>query len=160
MTPSGVVSLREVEDADIDIFFEHYRDPDGQRMAAFTSTAPDDRPGFDKHWSKIRGNATILIRTILLDGAVAGHIASFTMMGDRDVTYWIDKKHWGKGVASQALARFLSLERTRPLYGRAAKDNKGSLRVLEKCGFKVTGEASGFANARGAEIPELVLTLT
>jgi RimJ/RimL family protein N-acetyltransferase len=33
------------------------------------------------------------------------------------------------------------------------------VRVLEKCGFKVVGEGRGFANARGAEIDELVLRL-
>ncbi|MGY3201486.1 GNAT family N-acetyltransferase [Streptomyces sp. TE5632] len=42
---------------------------------------------------------------------------------------------------------------------RAAADNTGSVRVLEKCGFEVVGEDRGFANARGAEIDELVLRL-
>jgi hypothetical protein len=40
-----------------------------------------------------------------------------------------------------------------------AADNQGSLRVLEKCGFRVVGEARGFASGRGEEIPELVLRL-
>jgi hypothetical protein len=31
--------------------------------------------------------------------------------------------------------------------------------VLEKCGFRVTARASGYANARGAEIDEFVLVL-
>ena len=47
----------------------------------------------------------------------------------------------------------------RPLYARAAADNAGSLRVLQKCGFRVTARAQGFANARGEEIDEFVLTL-
>lgn len=42
---------------------------------------------------------------------------------------------------------------------RTAKDNLASLRVLQKCGFVITGEDQGFANARGAEIEEYVLTL-
>lgn len=48
---------------------------------------------------------------------------------------------------------------TRPLHARAAADNAGSVRVLEKCGFTVTGTDRGYANARGAEIDEVLLTL-
>ena len=47
----------------------------------------------------------------------------------------------------------------RPLYARAAKDNIGSRRVLEKCGFVVIGEDKGYAHARGMETEEVVLRL-
>ena len=47
----------------------------------------------------------------------------------------------------------------RPLHARAAADNAGSIRVLEKCGFVVTGSGRGFANARGEEIDEVLLAL-
>ena len=42
---------------------------------------------------------------------------------------------------------------------RAAADNAASARVLAKCGFRVVGEARGFANARGEEIDELEFEL-
>ena len=42
---------------------------------------------------------------------------------------------------------------------RVAKENLGSIRVLGKCGFEVTGEARGFANARGERVEELLLSL-
>ncbi|MDX6482371.1 MAG: hypothetical protein QOE95_142, partial [Gaiellaceae bacterium] len=42
----------------------------------------------------------------------------------------------------------------------AAKDNVASLRVLEKCGFKIVGEGKGFSNARGEEVEEFLLELT
>ena len=45
------------------------------------------------------------------------------------------------------------------MYGRAARDNVASLRVLEKCGFRVTGYEKGFSNARGVEIEEAYLKL-
>lgn len=48
---------------------------------------------------------------------------------------------------------------TRPIYARVAADNRASPCVLEKCGFRVTGQDMGFANARGAEIAELILEL-
>src|SRR4029453_19193159 len=74
-------------------------------------------------------------------------------------TYWIGREFWGRGIATQALAVLLSAVKTRPLYARAAKDNIASLRVLEKCGFTITGYERGFANARGEEIEEVVLEL-
>ena len=45
----------------------------------------------------------------------------------------------------------------RAFYARVAKDNVGSIRVREKCGFTVQGQEVRFANARAAEIEELVL---
>jgi RimJ/RimL family protein N-acetyltransferase len=38
-------------------------------------------------------------------------------------------------------------------------DNIRSRRVLEKNGFVVVGEDTGFANARGAEVKEFILRL-
>jgi len=79
--------------------------------------------------------------------------------GSREVTYWIDRAYWGRGIATAALRALLAAAPERPLYARAAADNAGSLRVLEKCGFRVSGHDRGYANARGAEIDEVVLTL-
>jgi len=40
-----------------------------------------------------------------------------------------------------------------------AKDNIASVRVLEKCGFVISGYDQGFANARGEEIEEVIMIL-
>ena len=153
------VTLREVRDTDLPIFFEHQQDKDAVYMAAFTHKDPTDRTAFDAHWAKIRASESVINRTIEVDGRVAGHIASFDMFGDREITYWIGREYWGQGVATAALTRLLETETIRPLYGRAAKDNIGSIRVLEKCGFVLVGEDKGFANARQEEIAEVVLKL-
>jgi len=47
----------------------------------------------------------------------------------------------------------------RPLYARAAHDNRASIRVLEKCGFVIVGQDRGFSNARGREVEEVILKL-
>jgi RimJ/RimL family protein N-acetyltransferase len=156
---SGELSLREVRDEDLPIFFEQQRDPVYDRMAAFTHKDPSNRATFDAHWAKIRADPAITIRTIVFEGEVVGSVATFVLFGDREVTYGIARRHWGKGLATRALSRFLGLVTTRPLHARAASDNLGSLRVLEKCGFRVTGRERGFANARGQEIEETVLEL-
>ncbi len=71
----------------------------------------------------------------------------------------IDRAVWGKGIASQALALLLPMIAVRPVYARAASDNIGSLRVLEKAGFTVIGTDTGHASARGGEIEETILRL-
>jgi RimJ/RimL family protein N-acetyltransferase len=90
---------------------------------------------------------------------LVGSIASFTIDGDREVTYWIGREHWGKGYASRALALLLESDETRPLHARVAADNSGSIKVLEKNGFRRTGTERGYANARGREIEEFVYLL-
>ncbi|MCO5165440.1 MAG: GNAT family N-acetyltransferase [Planctomycetes bacterium] len=153
------VTLREVTDDDLPHFFEQQRDPAYDHMAAFTRGDPDDRDGFLAHWAKVRADPTILLRTILLDGQVVGSVGSFVLFGAREVTYGVAREHWGKGVATEALRLFLALFPERPLHARAAADNVGSRRVLEKCGFQVTGRDEGFARARGQMVEEVVLRL-
>lgn len=155
----GDVALRDVTDADLAIFFDQQLDPDANYMAAFTSRDPADREAFTAHWTRILGDNTTVNKTILFNGQVAGNIASFEMFGEREVGYWLGRRYWGRGIATRALAAFLHVVTERPLYARAAKDNAASLRVLQKCGFTITGEDKGFANARGEEVEEYVLTL-
>ena len=62
-------------------------------------------------------------------------------------------------MATQALLKLLQLIPTRPIFGRAASDNPGSIRVMEKCGFKVIGTDKGFAHGRRGEIQETILRL-
>lgn len=151
--------LRRLRDADLDVLFEQQKDLEAVRMAAFTKEDPADREAYDAHWKRIRADGEIVIRAVAEGEVVLGSILSFVMDGRREVSYWIGREHWGRGVASRALALFLDVVTERPLYARAAADNVGSLRVLEKCGFGVVGEERGFANARGEEIDEYVLRL-
>ncbi len=155
----GEVTLREVEDGDLDALFDQMRDPEGVWMAAFTAENPDDRAHFDAHMARVRAAPDVTHRTIVRDGQVVGHVASFPSDGELEVTYGVDRAVWGQGVASQALALLLKEVTTRPLHARAASDNLGSLRVLEKAGFRVIGTERSFARARQAEIEETVLRL-
>ncbi|GGL83159.1 N-acetyltransferase [Streptomyces fumigatiscleroticus] len=152
------VMLREVHDSDLPVFFRQMNDPEALRMAAFTPADPADRDAFDAQWARIMSSAFV-VRTILADGDVVGNAAVYGEPGEREVTYWVDRAWWGRGVATAALRGLLAEVAERPLYARAAADNAGSLRVLEKCGFRRSVLARGFAQARGEEIDELVLVL-
>lgn len=156
---TGTVVLRDVSDTDLPIFFEQQLDPDANYMAAFTSGDPTNREAFDAHWSRVLGDKDNINKTILVDGQVAGNIASFMQFGEREIGYWIGKPYWGRGIATVALVEFLRLVTERPLYARAVKDNAASLRVLQKCSFTIIGEDTGFANARGKEVEEWILKL-
>ena len=123
------------------------------------SDDPADKEAFSAHWTRILGNESITIKTVLFGGRIAGNVLTFEQFGQREVSYWIGKAYWGQGVATAVLARFLRLVEIRPLYARAARDNFGSIRVLEKCGFTVCGEDSGFSNARDEEVEELAFEL-
>ena len=91
------------------------------------------------HWAKIMADESVILKTILFDGQVAGNIVSWETSGEREVGYWIGREYWGKGIATKALLLFLGLVKIRPLYAHVAKHNVASRRVLEKCGFTVTG---------------------
>jgi len=66
---------------DLPIFFEQQLDPDANRMAALTAKDPADRDAFTAHSTKILGDDTITIKTILFEGRVAGHVLSFERFG-------------------------------------------------------------------------------
>ena len=154
-----MIVLRPVEDVDLDTFFEHWRDAEALRMAAFTPADAGDRAAFDARWARMRNDETILMRTIEADGRPVGSIGSWDNDGRREVTYWIGRAHWGKGIASDALRAFLELERTRPVYAATAADNVASQRVLAKCGFDKVGTGRAYAHARGEEVDEVLLRL-
>jgi RimJ/RimL family protein N-acetyltransferase len=158
--PESEILLREVTEDDLAIFFAQQQDPAANWMAAFTARDPTDWAAFAAKWAKILDDRT-LAKTILCDGQVAGSVSRFVApwSGQHEVTYWVGREYWGRGVATRALAGFVGLVAVRPLYARAAWDNVASIRVLEKCGFVPIGRDRGFANARGAEVEEVVLEL-
>jgi RimJ/RimL family protein N-acetyltransferase len=131
-----------------------------QQMAAVTRKYHYDRGHFDRHWTRVRSDSEVLVETILGDGVVAGHAAAFGPPSEREVTYVVGRRHWGRGVATTALDALIDLDPTQPLHADAAADNIGSLRVLAKCGFTVTGTSRSFARAREQEIDMVHLKLT
>lgn len=153
------VCLRPVQDADLPHFFAHEQDEVARQMAAFVSGDLHDRVAFEWRWAWMRRLGDVTMRTIELEGAVAGHIGTYVMDGETQVTYWLDRAVWGRGVASQALHLLLHEVPTRPLFGRAAADNLASVRVLQRAGFVIIDRQRAFADARGAEIDEVILRL-
>jgi RimJ/RimL family protein N-acetyltransferase len=155
----AVTALRALIETDLDPLFEMMRDPESMRMAAFVSNDPNDREAFEAQLARLRTNPEVTYRVITHNGDVAGMISSWVMEGDTEITYWLARPFWGQGIATEALTLFLKLNPTRPLHARAASDNTGSLRVLQKAGFKPIDTELSYANARSAEIEETILVL-
>ena len=79
-------------------------------MAAFTAGDPSDREAFMKHWVTILSDSDVKVKTVLFDGQVVGYIARYIdkEFGKPEVSYWIGREYWGKGIATGALSEFLS----------------------------------------------------
>ncbi|HWK58981.1 MAG TPA: GNAT family N-acetyltransferase [Parapedobacter sp.] len=154
------IILRPTEIADLDTLFEIQLDKEGGYLAAFMPNDHTNKLAYLDKFTKLLNDPTVNNQTIIIDNKIVGSIAKFVMFGDNELTYWIDKQYWGKGIATKALKHFLYIETTRPIFGRVAFDNFGSQKVLEKCGFLKIGSDKGFASARQTEIEEFIYKLT
>ena len=147
------ILLREVVEEDLPVFYEHQIDADAVEMAAHL---PRDYEAFQLHWTDLLAKNAVVKKTILVDQRVTGYVISFVYFGVREVGFWIGKEYWGQGIATRALSKFLEQVPLRPLRASAAKHNRSSLRVLEKCGFRIVGEDKAFSNM-GGRVVELSL---
>jgi RimJ/RimL family protein N-acetyltransferase len=154
MTPA--VRLRDVEDRDLDVFYDHQADPQAVEMAAFPAR---DKDQFEAHWAKVRADDSLVVRTIVADGKVAGNIGSWRENGQQLLGYWVGRACWGRGVATQAVALFVDEVSTRPLYAHVAAHNVGSIRVLDKCGFRRDRVQEAKAPAPDDGIEEFIFVL-
>lgn len=154
------IKLRPTEISDLDKLFEFQLDKEGGYLAAFMPQDPSNKTAFIAKYTKLLADPTVNNQTIILDNIIVGSIGKFVMEGNSEITYWIDRKFWGQGIATQALKKLLAMETLRPIFGRVAFDNYGSQKILEKSGFEKIGKDTGFANARQKEIEEFIYRLS
>jgi len=83
--------------------------------------------------------------------------------GAVELGYWIARRDWGRGLASEACAAVIAIARTLGLpsiEGSHFVDNPASGRVLEKLGFEPVGIiAPRMSCARGVEVPARLMRL-
>ncbi len=153
------VVVRAMTAADLPALHAIQLDPDGQHQAAFTSAADQDLDHYVAKHTRLLADETVTQLVVELDDEVVGSAASFVMEGDLEVTYWIRRDCWGRGLAGAALATLLEQVTTRPVHGRTVDDNTGSGRVLQRAGFVQVGEEHSWAEGRGAAVRELIWRL-
>lgn len=153
-------TLRPITDGDLDALFIWESDPRAIELAAFTRANPSDRAAFDAHYERVRREPSAMLLAIEEDSEFVGTVSSFDVEGRREVSYWISPARWGEGIATRALELFLvSVEPTRPIYGRVADHNAASAKVLRRAGFSEIGTDTGFAAGLGTEVLERIYRL-
>lgn len=158
MTNPNITLTKTVKE-DLYVLFEFQLNEEAIYLAAFTPKDPTDKNAYIEKFTKHIADPNINMRTINFKDQIVGSIAKFVLEDEAEITYWIDRKFWGQGIATSALNEFLKMEQIRPIHGRVAFDNFGSQKVLEKCGFVKIGKDIGFANARQVEIEEYIYKL-
>jgi [ribosomal protein S5]-alanine N-acetyltransferase len=88
-------------------------------------------------------------------------ICGFTVEpnGDGELGYWIGKPYWGHGYATEAARAVMdhgfAKSGVRRYVCKHLTGNEASARVIGKLGFKYTGTATGWCEARQCELPAL-----
>lgn len=138
-----VVVLRPVQDDDLPVFFEHQADPAATVRAVASARTREEH---DAWWARVRGNSETVVRTVVVDGEVAGWIASFAHDGGREIGGWSGPAMWGRGAGTEALRQLLEIDGARPIRAGTAPSNAAAARVLKKAGFVAIGTdpADGF----------------
>lgn len=96
-------------------------------------------------------------------GAVGFHSPSSGKEDDMNIGYALHPDHWGQGYMTQAVRAVVQFIFERyscaSISADVFDDNPASRRVLEKCGFTVSGQGKATGKARGVEMTDTTLTL-
>jgi RimJ/RimL family protein N-acetyltransferase len=84
--------------------------------------------------------------------------------GGLEFGYWLGKRYWGEGYATEALGRlvrfaFLDLDLPE-IWGAAVPTNDASHRVMEKNGFVIVAAGERPSEVRGHPLPVIIRKLT
>jgi RimJ/RimL family protein N-acetyltransferase len=151
------ITLRRARETDIPTFVRLQTDAQAAYAAAFGAVRSEH--DIAAHWAKVLRDSENETWVILAADEPVGFIGMFRRGADREITYWMDRALWGRGIAATAVSAFVGGVPFRPIFARVAADNVRSVRVLEKCGFSHVNTERGFAEQRGVEIDEFVYRL-
>ena len=137
------IELRERTEKHVRIQYEKIRDPEIWAMIPMTDKSLEQ--AIADYEKTLLPGASSFGQTIYADGVYVGDIWCYCI--DREETpnamigYCIfDKTLWGKGIATEAVNRFLRIVsqwfELKSMGAVVFCSNGASLRVLEKCGFE------------------------
>ncbi len=96
--PAAAVVLRDVIESDVPLFFDQQMDPEANHMVAFTAKESEDWAVFQAHWVGFMDDESVAIKTLPFNGQVTGHDLRYREVGRTEVSYWLGKEYWGKGI--------------------------------------------------------------
>lgn len=134
-----IIQLRRTRPEDLELLHGFELDDTSNALAG---PKPRDWPTFLERWRVILadpdGSATgVTPRVIEADGLVVGSINISPHQGVDSIGYWIDRLHWGRGIATRAVGCMLSEFCRRPLFATTSGTNLAPIRVLVKNGFEL-----------------------
>ncbi|ASP35778.1 GNAT family N-acetyltransferase [Labrenzia sp. VG12] len=98
------------------------------------------------------------------NGRMIGGMGFKKLQETPEIGYWLGRPYWGKGFMSEAVEAAVTwlFQNTghERLAGEAMTENSGSLKVLEKLGFRLVGEVGCKSVSRGTTIPALRMEVT
>ncbi|TDU90585.1 RimJ/RimL family protein N-acetyltransferase [Kribbella voronezhensis] len=132
------VSLRALTKDDLPTIYAFNSDPVALAMVGMP---PREEEDFYAHRARNAARPDNESRAITVGGELVGDIVSWVDEdGQRRLGYWLGQEFWGRGIATAALTAFIAELPDRPLYADVLRTNVGSLRVLQKCGFRILSE--------------------
>ncbi len=108
----------------------------------FITAEAKKKPVTEIHW------------VIDIEGEFAGAIGIINIEKHKaEIGYWLDERHWGKGIMSEVVARVsdygLKNMKLKRIFAPVLPYNHGSMRVLEKNGFEMEGIFRKHFNKKG-----------
>lgn len=164
-----MITIREYEKRDAEANLEYANNPNVARYLFETFPSPYTLD--DSTWWTSVGHKEIpgIHRAIDLDGKCIGSIGITPgEMENRfswEIGYWIGQPHWSNGYGSDALKQMTeyAFENTnaKRLFAPVLAPNKASMKILEKCGFKLEGvhECSVYRESEGGFLDEHLFAL-
>jgi len=155
------ITLRRTTAADVRMLHAFELDEASNELAG---TKPRDWQTFQARWEEILADPDesmtgVTPRVILADGILVGAVNISPQDGADSIGYWIAREHWGRGIATRAVALMLSEYSRRPLYASAAGHNLPSIRVLQKNGFEIVSRRVTPETARTVQRETVSLVL-
>jgi RimJ/RimL family protein N-acetyltransferase len=143
------LQFRRWRESDVPVFMALLDSP---RVWMHLPETPPERltPGYAWDLISLSNGATHHdVLAIEHDGTIVGQIRLAIEPGSTDwreaeISYWLGEAHWGRGIASEAVAAMTERSfRERPglfaITARVHEDNLASARVLQKAGYREDG---------------------
>ena len=150
VTETERLKIREFESHDVQALSKILSDPDVMEFSSKGPLNEADTMGFIEwciksyqkygygQWAVIEKESGKLIGCCGLSHATVDEV------DEVEIGYRLDKEHWGKGLASEAASVVLALgfgtRIIESIVGIVAPRHRGSIRVLEKIGFRSFSE--------------------
>lgn len=164
------ILLRPWREEDAEALYRHASDPEvGPRAGWSPHKSVDESRNIirtlfanDHTWAIVQKESREPIGCICYYTPDESNIGIFP--NDAEVGYWVARPYWNRGIATEALQLLIDYcfrqRGFRTLWADYFPDNQASGRVMQKCGFKDTGQLNHCSRlAIGSKCPVKVMRL-